>query len=159
MEAVLALGSFGIKTLAGIGSAAAEKRALKIEENEAELAATQKRIKQDDNIQRVLSSQLATESGSIFSASSASFGAISKESIDQFAEDREVTNLNLELQKANISQQKSNINMGVILGTASNLVDAGLIYHSIKNPVETGATNMNAHSNSFDPLRFENAGL
>lgn len=145
-----------ISTVGTIEGANAREDALQERERQNELATTQQKIKEEDKLERVLSSQKAVEAATPFKTTSASFGVISQESIDEFAEDREATNLNLKFQNEAIDQQIGNIQNAEFLGVANNLFDAGTMYYRMKERTKgLGDEGLPTDQRSpYDPTRY-----
>jgi hypothetical protein len=151
---LILLGTAAFETVGTIESADAQQAALESREEQNNIAAAQRRIKEDDQIERVLSTQRAIAVTTPFKTTSATFGVISQESLNQFAEDREATNLNLKFENEAIDQKIDNVERMKFIGIADNIFEAARIYAGMKTGEGKSSESGRIETNT-DPRRFE----
>lgn len=128
--------------------AKAQEAALEEQRRQEHAKANQERIAEDDKLARTLSAQTAQEAASPFAQSSTAFGTVAEQSMNQFADDRFITKLNLASSDRSISQQEANVRKSEFMGIATNLFDAGMNYYDHYKRMQTGVE----APNPFDPM-------
>lgn len=124
VEIGVAVAGMMLKSYEQRNQAEAQKDALTMRGQQEQLAAEQKENQRAQKLQEVMSTQIANQGASGLSFSSPSFNAIQIDSINKFAADEKLDELNNQWQQAAITQQKDNIDDEFIANLGSNLFSA-----------------------------------
>jgi len=149
---MIAGAAFG--TVGTIEEASARRSALEERERQEQIAANEKAIKRDNEMEEVLSKQAVGKAASGFSPDSASFTAITEESFNQFAQDRRADNLTLAFKKNAIDQEISNTEEQEFIGIGSNVFKAASMFYGAKTPSKYKEAGGSLSENPYDPRRF-----
>lgn len=118
---LIGFGGAALKSLFGFNEAEARNRALRERELENKVAANDQEIQRQRSIKKVLSAQVAQSAASGIAPTSGSFKAIQIDTINKFAEDQEMTGLQLDVENENLEQQQRNNNNEALIKTFGNL--------------------------------------
>lgn len=134
LAATVALGTTVGKTIAGFSAAKQQTQAIRSQELQSRLAASQQSIARAQDLRRILGTQVAQGAARGLGASSASFVAIQRDTFNEFARDQDAANLNLEVQQDFLKQQKRNVKDKAILGAVTNIFEAANFMNDIQVP-------------------------
>ncbi len=125
MAALIALevGSAAISVAGAIFGTRAKNKALQKRLQEETLASNMRSLQRGRSLERILSAQTARQGASGFSLQSPSFGAIQKDTFNQFAQDQDAANLNLLFQKSATEQQQHENDENAALGIGKGMFD------------------------------------
>lgn len=101
------------------------QQALKLRLAEEKVASNQRKIQTENQVNRVMASQVAGQAASGFALSSPSFGAIQVDSLNKAADDINADNLNFQFQKTTIEQAKASSEGNRNIGVGKSLFNAG----------------------------------
>jgi len=125
----IALGSAALGIFEGHEQKKASENAIEQQRINARAVADQRRIKEDEKMSSITSSNLASQAASPFAESSGSFSAIAEGNIEQFAEDRSITKLNLANQMQAFDAEDKQASTREIFGDVNSVFSAASSYY------------------------------
>jgi len=116
----IAAGAGLLKDVGGILGARAKNKALDERLKQEKVASNLKEIQRTNSLERILSTQVARQGASGFSVNSASFGAIQKDTLQEFQQDVNADKLNDMFKRTAIESQKHENIENAALGVGNN---------------------------------------
>lgn len=101
------------------------EQALNLRLQEEKVASNQRKIQTENQVNRVMASQVAGQAASGFTLSSPSFGAIQVDSLNKAADDINADNLNFQFKKTAIDEAKAASEANRNIGVGKSLFNAG----------------------------------
>lgn len=131
-------------------SSHARQEALKLRMQQEQASANQRSLQLSRKVNNVLSAQKASEAASGFSSASPSFGAISEDTINEYAQDENANKLNESFQIEADRQGIQNAKDSAIFGVGSSLFDAADTFYNSQIPSANSALWKRAQKNKVN---------
>ncbi len=123
-EPLLLIGSVVGKTIIGFGQAGEEERAIRERETQNRIAADQQAIQRANKLRKVLGAQNAQAAASGISVGSSSLKAIEVSSINEAAQDQQLSNLQLDIENTNLERKKKEVQGAAMFNAFNNIFEA-----------------------------------
>lgn len=123
---VVEIGAGLMKTYAQHREAEAQVSALRLQQQQEQLAAATASNQRLTQVQKIISAQNANIGASGLAPTSASFSAIQTDTLNQASKDEKIANINEQWKQTALGQDISNTQEQDVYGTIGNLFDTGI---------------------------------
>lgn len=149
VEAAAIIGGIGLKIYSAQQAAHARRKALDLQRQEISAAANQRSLELTRKVNKTLAMQSAVEASSGFSSASPSFGAITQDTINEYAQDENAIKLNKSFEDLNIDTERANVGGEEFAQITGSLFDAASLFGNSRIPSGTGDFNKKANNRQF----------
>lgn len=151
LEEGIMIASGAMKAGAGLSGARAQEDALRLRLSQERFAAEREMQHKDEQLRSVLGTQRAEGAARGIEPTSASLAAISEDTFQKFAEDRQADMLNLKFKENAINTQIADTHRTAMFKVFGNLFDAANRFNDLKKPDKTVSRETLSNKLDFTP--------